>query len=1256
MSINNSGLTTKQPLLDSVNFTDVTPSNPIRGDLITAQGATPLWTRLPKGLANQVLTMDATATDIIWAAPAGGGGSGTVTSFSAGNLSPILTTSVATPTTTPALSFSLSNASAHSFLGNNTGGSAAPAYVQPNFTDLAGSVAAGQMPALTGDVTTSAGTVATTLATVATPGTNTKITFNAKGLVTSGAQASLASADFANQGTVTTVLHGNAAGNPSFAAVTSADTTGTFPSTPHTLLDGSVDSDTTAGTVARGDLITGQGASAKWTRLAKGTANQLLAMDGTGTDVVWAPPPGGTGTVTNVSGLTPLFTTSNPTTTPTFALSNAAANTVFGNNTSGSAAPGFQSLVKAQLPAVTMFTDASQTMSAGTIFGADTLIAKYWGGAPVFDATQYAGADPCAKILAVYSDAAYLAAAIAIVDATGFTGSQNCASNFLAITRPTWIKLGNVTLHVTVNLATPFSTGVLAAPATPTANATATTGGTLSNAVFVRTGYVTAWTNENSQQFGPSAELTVAMNAACAGTPTCTATINSPAAVVGAYGYNIFESNTTNTEKKCNGAPIPLGVTYKITANCGGSAVNTSNLVSYIAVNMLSGVGDNTQISLENAAASIDAVTNATWNWMFRDMSIISTLTTQSVNGMLQLGNSQQAENITFSGGGNHIYIVGSMVTVKKTRHYGFTQTTGPVAGITAFNTKWVRIEDTIFSNFTFPVSPTLNNGISLNQCTICTVDGVRSDNVDNSLAVNGGSMLVATGDGTAANASSHVIFTNFQCDSLINVNCADFLNFTHDSEMSNGTCRNTNNVAGLGANILGADCFDIFMAAHINLTNLIGNHRGGTGGVCCPTLEAYSVSDMTVNGCEFSDDQGNEGVRIVGSPAVTFNGVIASRNLNSGIVLADLSSTVTCNGTTTVAWVSGQPFGPWQPGTQVWIGAGPTAFNIASVTDFHTMILTTTCGLGASQAFAVYTQDTTINAAKLDDNGQAGTGTGVRTGLAEGIYVSGHSQVTINSGSANDNAPVLANKHQQYAARTENSARMVVNMMDGSGNGGGSNCLKVLKPMGATTEWFCDSSGLSPVLTTDGATNKIVSLTPVISNFGMNDQGQAATVADSSAINTTETIIVKTLAIPANRLVAGTHIRAILTGTCNSSVANTSTFTLRMGTLGTTGDTAIATPVTGVAGTGATAVPFRVTIDFTIRTIGASGTGFVTFTLESNGLTGIVAAQTPVIIMPTMSAFNTQTANNIISVSYKSAATTTTSTFKEGVIQFVNL
>jgi len=55
-------------------------------------------------------------------------GVGTVTSFSAGNLSPLFTSSVATSTTTPALSFTLSNAGAFTLFGNNTSSSAAPSY------------------------------------------------------------------------------------------------------------------------------------------------------------------------------------------------------------------------------------------------------------------------------------------------------------------------------------------------------------------------------------------------------------------------------------------------------------------------------------------------------------------------------------------------------------------------------------------------------------------------------------------------------------------------------------------------------------------------------------------------------------------------------------------------------------------------------------------------------------------------------------------------------------------------------------------------------------------------------------------------------------------------------------------------------------------------------------------------------------------------------------------------------------------------
>ena len=59
----------------------------------------------------------------------GGGGSGTVTSFSAGALSPLFTTSVATATTTPALTFTLSTQTANTvFSGPSSGSAAAPTF------------------------------------------------------------------------------------------------------------------------------------------------------------------------------------------------------------------------------------------------------------------------------------------------------------------------------------------------------------------------------------------------------------------------------------------------------------------------------------------------------------------------------------------------------------------------------------------------------------------------------------------------------------------------------------------------------------------------------------------------------------------------------------------------------------------------------------------------------------------------------------------------------------------------------------------------------------------------------------------------------------------------------------------------------------------------------------------------------------------------------------------------------------------------
>jgi hypothetical protein len=60
---------------------------------------------------------------------------------------------------------------------------------QAQFSDIGGTLGATQFPALTGDVTTTAGSLSTTLPNIVTAATNTKITYNAKGQVTAGAQA-----------------------------------------------------------------------------------------------------------------------------------------------------------------------------------------------------------------------------------------------------------------------------------------------------------------------------------------------------------------------------------------------------------------------------------------------------------------------------------------------------------------------------------------------------------------------------------------------------------------------------------------------------------------------------------------------------------------------------------------------------------------------------------------------------------------------------------------------------------------------------------------------------------------------------------------------------------------------------------------------------------------------------------------------------------------------------------------------------------
>jgi hypothetical protein len=108
-----------------------------RLDLAYTKGTLPVSRLQPIGIS-QCLQTSADGTAVLWApCPAGSSGSGTVTTFSAGLLTPLFSTSVVNASTTPALTFTLNSAANHLFWGNNSGATATPSYVQPKSTDLA---------------------------------------------------------------------------------------------------------------------------------------------------------------------------------------------------------------------------------------------------------------------------------------------------------------------------------------------------------------------------------------------------------------------------------------------------------------------------------------------------------------------------------------------------------------------------------------------------------------------------------------------------------------------------------------------------------------------------------------------------------------------------------------------------------------------------------------------------------------------------------------------------------------------------------------------------------------------------------------------------------------------------------------------------------------------------------------------------------------------------------------------------------------
>lgn len=117
--------------------------------------------------------------------------------------------------------------------------------------------------------------------TAITGATKTKITYDANGLVTAGATATLASADYVNQGITTNVLHGNAAGNPGWGPVAlGTDVSGTLPTA-----NGGMGANITPAAIG---AIPYASSTTAYTTLPAVASGSYLRSAGTGTAPVWS--------------------------------------------------------------------------------------------------------------------------------------------------------------------------------------------------------------------------------------------------------------------------------------------------------------------------------------------------------------------------------------------------------------------------------------------------------------------------------------------------------------------------------------------------------------------------------------------------------------------------------------------------------------------------------------------------------------------------------------------------------------------------------------------------------------------------------------------------------------------------------------------------------------------------------------------------------------------------------------------------------